>query len=133
MPCRLTNARNYLVSCAVGLSGAIFGLIVIETACSNVQTRSIFGLFTVPARLYPWALLVFWQLIMPGVSFLGHLGGVLAGQAHVWGWLKWAFPSTAAFQAWQAVPSLKAPTTVLRHTDQSEQAMVTTICISVPM
>ena len=51
------------------------------------------------ARYYPWALLLFWQLLMPGVSFLGHLGGVLTGQAYVWGWLRWAVPSSAAFQA----------------------------------
>lgn len=50
-------------------------------------------------RYYPWALMLFWQLLMPGVSFLGHLGGVLAGQAYVWAWLRWAIPSSAAFQA----------------------------------
>jgi Rhomboid family len=36
-------------------------------------------LFSVPAAAYPWALLVFWQLVMPGASFLGHLCGVLVG------------------------------------------------------
>ena len=30
----------------------------------------------VPAKLYPWALLVLWQMLMPGASFLGHLCGV---------------------------------------------------------
>lgn len=43
--------------------------------------RSIFGLFTVPPRVYPWALLLVFQLLMPGVSFLGHLSGILAGYA----------------------------------------------------
>lgn len=55
-------------------------------------------MFTVPAKWYPWALLFFWQLLMPGVSFLGHLGGVLAGQAYVWGWLRWLTLSTTAYQ-----------------------------------
>ncbi len=95
---RLVDAHKYLASCAIGLSGAIFGLIVVDNACSNAQTRSIFGMFTVPAKWYPWALLVFWQLLMPGVSFLGHLGGVLAGQAYVWGWLRWLTLSAAAYQ-----------------------------------
>ena len=95
---RLVDAHKYLASCAIGLSGAIFGLIVVDNACSAAQTRSIFGMFTVPAKWYPWALLVFWQLLMPGVSFLGHLGGVLAGQAYVWGWLRWLTISTAAYQ-----------------------------------
>ncbi|EIE25750.1 rhomboid-domain-containing protein, partial [Coccomyxa subellipsoidea C-169] len=95
----LADARSYLASCAIGLSGAIFGLIVVDNACSGAQTRSIFGMFTVSAKWYPWALLVFWQLLMPGVSFLGHLGGVLAGQAYVWGWLRWLMLSTSAYQA----------------------------------
>ena len=56
------------------------------------------GLFAVPARYYPWMLLVIWQLLVPGVSFLGHLGGVAAGQAYAWGWLRWAMPPASAFQ-----------------------------------
>ncbi|KAG2483916.1 hypothetical protein HYH03_017237 [Edaphochlamys debaryana] len=76
------------MSCAVGFSGVIFGLIVVDNAQSNAATRSIFGLFTVPAQLYPWALLVFWQLLMPSVSFLGHLAGVLVGQLWVWNMLR---------------------------------------------
>ncbi len=57
------------------------------------------GLFVLPARYYPWVLLVVWQLLMPGVSFLGHLGGVAAGQGFVWGLLRWAMPPASAFQA----------------------------------
>ena len=65
----------------------------------RAQTRSVLGLFVLPARYYPWVLLVVWQLLMPGVSFLGHLGGVAAGQVYVWGLLRWALPPVAAFQA----------------------------------
>lgn len=61
--------------CAVGLSGTIFGLIVINSATSGSTHQSIFGLFQVPAHWYPWALLVFWQVIMPQASFVGHLSG----------------------------------------------------------
>ena len=50
-----------------------------ETGVSRATHRSIFGLFNVPAKLYPWALLGFWQLLMPGASFLGHLCGVAVG------------------------------------------------------
>ena len=60
----------------MGLSGVVFGLIVVDNAVSRAAQRSIFGFFTVPAKLYPWALLLFWQLLMPGASFLGHLCGV---------------------------------------------------------
>ena len=48
--------------------------------------------------MYPWALLVFWQLLMPGVSFWGHLGGLLAGEAYVRGWLKALMPKQSTFQ-----------------------------------
>ena len=40
---------------------------------------SLFGLFRVPPHLYPWVLLLVIQLLMPGVSFLGHLSGILVG------------------------------------------------------
>ena len=97
--CRLANAQRYLATCAVGLSGVIFGLIVIDNGASGAHTRSVLGLFSVPAKFYPWVLLGLWQLLMPGVSFLGHLGGVLGGQAYVLGWMRWVVPSAAAFQA----------------------------------
>lgn len=69
-------------SCAVGFSGVIFGLVVVDVAASSgsapsAPRRSVFGLFTVPAPLYPWLLLVLWQLLMPSASFVGHLSGVL--------------------------------------------------------
>ena len=63
--------------CAIGFSGVIFGLIVVDNGMTGAAQRSIFGFFYVPAQLYPWTLLVLWQVIMPGVSFLGHLCGVL--------------------------------------------------------
>ena len=44
-----------------------------------VGVHSLFGLVEVPAAWYPWLLLILIQLIMPGISFLGHLGGLLAG------------------------------------------------------
>lgn len=81
---------TWLHSCAVGYSGIIFGLIVIDNAASGVSHRSIFGLLSVPARLYAWALLILWQILLPGVSFLGHLGGIVAGEALSRGWMNWA-------------------------------------------
>jgi len=87
---------NWVRQCAVGLSGVIFGLIVADNAISGATHRSIFGIFNVPAPAYPWALLLFWQLLMPGASFLGHLCGVLMGQLYVWGFLKWMMLPMAA-------------------------------------
>lgn len=62
----------------MGLSGVVFGVIVVENAQAGGAYRSIWGFFTVPAKAYPWVLLLLWQLLMWGsVSFLGHLCGVL--------------------------------------------------------
>lgn len=89
---------SWLSSCAVGLSGVIFGLIVIDNAASGATERSVFGMFKLPAALYPWALLMLWQLLLPGVSFLGHLGGVVAGEALSRGLLGWVWPSQSNLQ-----------------------------------
>eukprot|EP00958_Prasinococcus_capsulatus_P000729 scaffold51_cov401-Prasinococcus_capsulatus_cf.AAC.35 len=64
------QVRRELYACAIGFSGIVFALIVVETHMSRATTRSIFGFFAVPAQLYPWALLVLFQVIMyapPGV------------------------------------------------------------------
>lgn len=74
-------ATRVAYQCAIGFSGVVFGLIVVDNSLTGATQRSIFGLFYVPAPLYPWTLLVIWQLIMPGVSFLGHLCGVLVRHA----------------------------------------------------
>lgn len=68
--CSAGGGLGFLNTCALGFSGVIFGLIVVDNAVSGAELRSVFGLFTVPAKLYPWALLGLWQLLVPGVSFL---------------------------------------------------------------
>ncbi|DBB00275.1 hypothetical protein WJX77_004330 [Trebouxia sp. C0004] len=88
--------------CAIGFSGVIFGLIVVDNGMTGAAQRSIFGFFYVPAQLYPWTLLVLWQVLMPGVSFLGHLCGVLVGQLYVWGLLRWLTPSSSIFQSMES-------------------------------
>eukprot|EP01105_Mastigella_eilhardi_P021593 TRINITY_DN5242_c0_g1_i2.p1 TRINITY_DN5242_c0_g1~~TRINITY_DN5242_c0_g1_i2.p1 ORF type:complete len:287 (+),score=60.36 TRINITY_DN5242_c0_g1_i2:29-889(+) len=79
------NVYHSMWSCAVGFSGVIFGLLVIETSISNDLERSVFGLFTVSAKLYPWILLVLMQFLLPNVSFVGHLSGILAGYLFCYG------------------------------------------------
>ncbi|PKI42924.1 hypothetical protein CRG98_036722 [Punica granatum] len=76
------HPSQYLMNeCAIGFSGILFSLIVIETSLSGAQSRSIFGLFNVPAKWYPWILLVIFQVLMSNVSLLGHLCGILSGFA----------------------------------------------------
>ncbi|CAM6053742.1 unnamed protein product, partial [Sphagnum tenellum] len=80
---------DLLIECSIGFSGVIFAMIVIETRLSTAQTRSIFGFFTVNAKWYPWALLILFQLLMPRVSLLGHLSGILSGFAYTYGLFNW--------------------------------------------
>ncbi|KAL9186217.1 hypothetical protein ACHAXT_005455 [Thalassiosira profunda] len=78
---------------SVGFSGVIFQLSVLESSLSPNRTRSVFGVFTVSSKMYPWALLVALQFIMPQISFLGHLSGILVGTLQYFGMLDKIFPS----------------------------------------
>jgi len=69
---------------AVGFSGIIFYLSVLESLMHS-GSRSIFGFFSVPSYAYPWVLLIFLQLVMPNLSFLGHLAGILNGTLEYYG------------------------------------------------
>jgi hypothetical protein len=56
---------------------------------------SLMGGFSVPAKFYPWIVLLISQFIMPGVSFIGHFSGMMAGYFYVfflyrkgyWDWI----------------------------------------------
>ena len=48
--------EHLMMQHSVGFSGVIFQLSVIESSLSPHRTRSIFGVFTVSSRMYPWAL-----------------------------------------------------------------------------
>lgn len=69
--------RAFYSEYAVGFSGVLFAMKVILNSRSDSFTQ-VHGL-VVPARHAAWAELILVQLLVPGVSFLGHLGGILAG------------------------------------------------------
>ncbi|XWS24647.1 hypothetical protein CRYUN_Cryun27aG0000300 [Craigia yunnanensis] len=69
--------RAYYSEYAVGFSGVLFAMKVVLNSQSENYTN-VHGLI-VPARHSAWAELILIQMFVPGVSFLGHLGGVLAG------------------------------------------------------
>ncbi|XP_042517956.1 rhomboid-like protein 14, mitochondrial [Macadamia integrifolia] len=69
--------RAYYYEHAVGFSGVLFGMKVVLNSRSDNYTY-VHGLI-VPARYAAWAELILIQMFVPGVSFLGHLGGILAG------------------------------------------------------
>eukprot|EP01137_Pigoraptor_chileana_P007638 Opistho-2@53474 len=75
-------------TCSVGLSGVIFSFVVLSTTRFSTSKRhSIFGMFTVSKKYYPWALLLIFQLIFPSASFIGHASGIIVGYIYVYGLL----------------------------------------------
>ncbi|CAN8267950.1 unnamed protein product [Cochlearia groenlandica] len=89
---------DHLVNeCAIGFSGILFSMIVIETSLSGVTSRSVFGLFNMPAKLYPWILLIVIQLLMTNVSLLGHLCGILSGFSYSYGLFNFLMPGSSFF------------------------------------
>ncbi|RMZ52194.1 hypothetical protein APUTEX25_001584, partial [Auxenochlorella protothecoides] len=92
--------------CVLGFSGVLFGLIVVHAEVAHIASYSLFGAVTIPARAYPWLLLAACQLMVPHVSFLGHLSGLLVGQALALGLLRLAMPSpatVATLESWSVV------------------------------
>ena len=69
--------KAYYHEYAVGFSGVLFAMKVVLNSQSDNYTY-VHGLM-VPARYAAWAELILIQMFVPGVSFLGHLGGILAG------------------------------------------------------
>ncbi|KAF9598014.1 hypothetical protein IFM89_023586 [Coptis chinensis] len=72
-------------------------MIVIETSLSGAQSRSVFGLFNVPAKWYVWILLIVFQLLMTNVSLLGHLCGILSGYAYTYGLFNILLPGSSFY------------------------------------
>ncbi|CAH9089069.1 unnamed protein product [Cuscuta epithymum] len=99
---------DLLYECAIGFSGILFSMIVIETSLSGIQSRSVFGLFNVPAKWYALVLLVVFELLMPNVSFLGHLSGILSGFAYTNGFFNILIPDTSRFSSIESSSWLSA-------------------------
>ncbi|XP_020087214.1 rhomboid-like protein 15 isoform X2 [Ananas comosus] len=98
----------FMNECAIGFSGIIFSMIVIETSLSGAQSRSVFGLFNVPAKWYAWILLILFQLLASNVSLLGHLCGILSGFAYTLGLFKYLLPGPSFYSAIESSSLLSA-------------------------
>jgi membrane associated rhomboid family serine protease len=86
---------------ALGFSGILFALIVIDIHLSGGDQRSVFGLFLVPSWGYPWVMLVIMSLILPGVSFWGHFAGLAVGYLYQFGITSYIVPSADRFRAFE--------------------------------
>jgi ABC-type methionine transport system permease subunit len=62
-------------TCFSGFSGILWGLLVLYVESLRVDQLSVFGLFEVPLRAYPFVILILLQLLVPASSFIGHLAG----------------------------------------------------------
>lgn len=71
----------YYQEYAVGFSGVLFALKVVLNSQSDDYSY-VYGI-RVPSRFVAWVELILIQMVMPGVSFIGHLGGILAGMVYV--------------------------------------------------
>jgi membrane associated rhomboid family serine protease len=92
---------------SIGFSGIIFHLSVLESYLHPGQ-RSVFGFFSVPSFVYPWALLLILQLIMPNLSFLGHLSGILTGTLEYYGvWDRLLFLSDSFLIEIESLPIMR--------------------------
>ena len=69
----VTNDPKYVHQHAIGFSGVIFTLALMESYRSTQPTRSVFGMIPVPTRMYPWVLLV--VLSASKVTSVGCQGG----------------------------------------------------------
>jgi membrane associated rhomboid family serine protease len=67
----------YLNLCGVGYSNILFGVLMVS-ACGEGDTHtSVYGL-RIHRIAYPFVLLIFTALAVPGSSFGGHLSGIIA-------------------------------------------------------
>jgi membrane associated rhomboid family serine protease len=72
---------------ALGYSGVVCGLMAIIAA--HRSSLNLFGL-NIPWSFMPFINIIFIQIIIPRVSFIGHLSGVLVGfliRWHIFDWL----------------------------------------------
>ncbi|XP_073309358.1 rhomboid-like protein 14, mitochondrial [Primulina huaijiensis] len=75
--------RFYYNEYSAGFSGVLFAMKVVLYSEGYNNYTYVHGLM-VPARYAAWAELILIQMFVPGVSFLGHLGGVLAGLLYLY-------------------------------------------------
>ncbi|XP_061576437.1 rhomboid-related protein 4 [Cololabis saira] len=90
----LTDDQSYSTACAVGFSGVLFGLKVINNHYHPGGVTHVMGV-PVSNRYASWAELVLIHITAPGTSFVGHLAGILVGLLYTAGPLKTAMKKCA--------------------------------------
>uniref|UniRef100_A0A8C4P396 Rhomboid domain containing 1 n=1 Tax=Dromaius novaehollandiae TaxID=8790 RepID=A0A8C4P396_DRONO len=75
---------TYKMSCAVGFSGVLFALKVLNNHYNPGRFSSVLGM-QISSKYVCWVELVAIHLISPGASFAGHLAGILVGMMYTVG------------------------------------------------
>jgi len=89
-------------SCVVGLSGLLFALLVIDCDRVSVRTIPLFGgRIAIRSQWLPWIFLLLTQALLPSVSFLGHLCGIVAGYVYIFGGFNWMLPCCDRIHRWE--------------------------------
>ncbi|KAM9274967.1 rhomboid-related protein 4 isoform 3-T4 [Cariama cristata] len=84
---KILDDPSYEMICAVGFSGVLFALKVLNNHYNPGRVSSVLGL-QIPSKYACWVELVAIYLIAPGTSFAGHLAGILVGLMYTMGPLK---------------------------------------------
>lgn len=104
--------------CAIGFSGVIFALKVLTTHHDSNYAQNIMGIpIVLPARYAVWVELILIQIMIPNVSFFGHLAGVLVGMAYVTGPLKYVMDLI-----YSCITGVISPPAQPRFTPRSERS-----------
>ncbi|XP_060799273.1 rhomboid-related protein 4 isoform X3 [Neoarius graeffei] len=93
---RLLDDFSFSKQCAVGFSGVLFGLKVVNNYYNPGGVKYILG-FPVANRYACWVELVLIHILNPGTSFVGHLSGILVGLLYTTGPLGALMKTCAAF------------------------------------
>ncbi|XP_043348087.1 rhomboid-related protein 4 isoform X2 [Dermochelys coriacea] len=99
----LLNDPSYKMNCAVGFSGVLFALKVLNNHHHPGGTSNIMGIH-VSSRYACWLELVAIHLCSPGTSFAGHLAGILVGLMYTLGPLKMLMKTTAGYSRHPSYP-----------------------------
>ncbi|XP_019359181.1 PREDICTED: rhomboid-related protein 4 [Gavialis gangeticus] len=81
------NDPSYNLNCAVGFSGVLFALKVLNNHYNPGRVSNVMGI-PVSSKYACWLELVAIHLCSPGTSFAGHLAGILVGLMYTMGPLK---------------------------------------------
>lgn len=87
---------RYRMQCAVGFSGVLFALKVLNNHYHPGGVTVVMG-FPIPNKYSCWVELIAIHFISPGSSFVGHLAGILVGLMYTKGPLKAIMKGIAGF------------------------------------